>query len=54
MTFTVADRDEAAERVERLGGVVVSSDENDWTRNALVRDPLGAVFTVSQLAPKEW
>ena len=54
VTFSVADRDDAAERVERLGGVVVASDENDWTRNALVRDPQGAVFTVSQFAPKEW
>ena len=54
VTFTVADRDDAAERVERLGGLVVSSDENDWTRTALVRDPHGAVFTVSQFAPKEW
>jgi uncharacterized protein len=54
VTFTVADRDDAVARVERLGGLVLQSDENDWTRNALVRDPQGATFTVSQFAPKEW
>ena len=54
VTFTVADRDEAVAAVERLGGAVLSSAEDDWTRNALVRDPGGAEFTVSQFAPKEW
>ena len=33
---------------------MLQSDENDWTRNALVRDPQGQVPTVSQFAPKEW
>ena len=54
VTFTVADRDDAAERVEGLGGQVLRADEDEWTRNALVRDPQGATFTVSQFAPKEW
>lgn len=55
ITFTVADRDEAAGRVEQFGGTVLSSAEDDWTRNALVRDPAGAHFTVSQFAPPtEW
>ena len=40
VTFTVADRDEAVAAVERLGGAVLSSAEDDWTRNALVRDPV--------------
>ncbi len=48
VTFTVADRDEAADRVVRLGGSVVRTDESGWTRTAVVRDPQGAVFTVSQ------
>lgn len=52
VTFTVADRDEAVAAVERLGGTVVRSGEDDWTRNALVTDPQGASFTVSQLAPQ--
>ena len=54
VTFTVADRDDAVTRIERLGGQVLRSGENDWTRTALVRDPQGAAFTVSQFAPKEW
>lgn len=54
VTFTVADRDEAVAAVEQLGGTVVRSGEDDWTRNALVSDPQGASFTVSQLAPKDW
>jgi predicted enzyme related to lactoylglutathione lyase len=54
VTFTVADRDESAAAVERLGGTVLSSGQDDWTRNALVRDPAGAQFTVSQFAPAEW
>jgi len=54
VTFSVADRDESAASVERLGGTVVSSGQDDWTRNALVRDPAGARFTISQFAPAEW
>jgi uncharacterized protein len=54
VTFTVADRDESADAVERLGGAVLSTAVDDWTRTALVRDPGGAEFTVSQFAPKEW
>jgi predicted enzyme related to lactoylglutathione lyase len=44
----VADRDESAERVAGLGGEVVRTGDSDWTRTAVVRDPQGAVFTVSQ------
>ena len=48
VTFTVAERDAAADSVVRLGGSVVRTGDNDWTRTAVVRDPQGAVFTVSQ------
>lgn len=51
VTFTVADRDDSAARAERLGATVVSTSDNAWTRDALVRDPQGAEFTVSQFAP---
>ena len=51
VTFTVADRDESVASVERLGGTVLRTGEDDWTRNALVSDPAGARFTVSQFAP---
>lgn len=51
VTFAVADRDESAERAELLGGSVLDRSENEWTREALIRDPQGAVFTASQFAP---
>lgn len=51
VTFTVTDRDDTAATVERLGGAVLSTSDSDWTREALVRDPQGAVFTASQFAP---
>ena len=54
VTFTVADRDASVARVEALGGRVLRSGEDDWTRHALLADPQGAVFTVSQFAPAEW
>jgi predicted enzyme related to lactoylglutathione lyase len=54
VTFTVADRDSSADLVERLGGRVVRRGEDDWTRSALVQDPQGVSFTISQFAPQEW
>ncbi len=48
VTFMVADRDECADRVVRLGGSVVRTGDSDWTRTVVVRDPQGAVFTASQ------
>lgn len=51
VTFTVGDRDVAVGVVERLGGQVLSSGEDDWTRHALIRDPGGATFTASQFSP---
>jgi uncharacterized protein len=51
VNFTVADRDEAAATAEQLGAIVVSSTDSEWTRDAQIRDPQGAVFTVSQYTP---
>jgi predicted enzyme related to lactoylglutathione lyase len=51
VTFTVANRDEAAAAAEQLGAIVVSSTDTEWTRDAQLRDPQGAVFTVSQYTP---
>ncbi|MBB2986111.1 VOC family protein [Terracoccus luteus] len=48
VTFAVADRDEVASTAERLGATVLDRAETDWTRTAVVRDPQGAVLTVSQ------
>ncbi len=53
VTFTVADRDDCAGAAERLGATVVSSSDNMWTKDALVRDPQGAEFTVSQFTPPD-
>lgn len=51
VTFTVADRDGSAATAERLGATVLSRSDDLWTRNALVRDPQGAEFTISQFTP---
>jgi uncharacterized protein len=51
VTFAVADRDETVTAVERLGGTVLSRAEDAWARTALVRDPQGALLTVSEFAP---
>lgn len=47
----VADRDLAAADVERLGGTVLATEDTQWTRSALVRDPQGAELTLSQFTP---
>lgn len=54
VTFSVADRDEGAATAERLGATVVSTSENPWTRDAVLRDPQGAVLSISQFAPQDW
>ena len=51
VSFTVADRDDTAAAAERLGAAVVQSQDTEWTRTALIRDPQGAVFTASQFTP---
>ena len=49
VTFAVADADASAKRVGELGGeVLVEPFDAPWVRVAVVRDPEGAVFTVSQ------
>lgn len=51
VTFTVADRDQAAAAAERLGGTVLARADSDWTRDAVICDPQGGVFTASQFTP---
>lgn len=51
VTFTVADRDATAASVERLGGTVLGTSDSDWTREVLLRDPQGGMFSASQFAP---
>jgi uncharacterized protein len=52
----VADRDDSVTTAERLGATVVTSSDDLWTRNALLRDPQGAQFTIAQFTPSdgEW
>jgi uncharacterized protein len=51
VTFTVADRDESAAVAERIGATVLATTDSDWTRDALIVDPAGTVFSVSQYTP---
>ncbi len=52
VTFAVADRDEIVAAAVRLGATDVSGPvDTAWTRSAVVRDPHGATFTLSQFAP---
>jgi predicted enzyme related to lactoylglutathione lyase len=51
VSFAIADRDQAAADAERLGAQVLTQDDTQWTRTALVRDPQGAQFTLSQFTP---
>ncbi|MBB3674343.1 VOC family protein [Modestobacter versicolor] len=53
VVFSVADRDETAATAERLGATVLQSEDGHWVRTALVRDPQGAEFTVSQFTPPD-
>jgi predicted enzyme related to lactoylglutathione lyase len=51
VTFSVDDRDAIATEAERIGASVLDRTDSQWTRDALIRDPQGAVFTVSQFTP---
>jgi predicted enzyme related to lactoylglutathione lyase len=51
VAFTVEDRDASAATAESLGGTVVTTDDSEWTREATIRDPQGAVLVMSQFTP---
>jgi len=51
VSFAVANRDATAALAERLGGTVLERRDTDWTLEAVIRDPQGAVFTASQYNP---
>ncbi|WP_407320056.1 VOC family protein [Isoptericola halotolerans] len=53
VAFAVADRDVAVAAAESAGATVLSSAETEWTREAEVRDPQGAVLVLSQFAPPD-
>lgn len=51
VTFAVADRDESATTAESLGGVILATEDTEWTKTATVRDPQGAQLVLSQFTP---
>jgi predicted enzyme related to lactoylglutathione lyase len=51
--FTVADRDASVGLAEKLGATVLDKSDTEWTKTAEVRDPQGAVFTLSQFTPPD-
>jgi predicted enzyme related to lactoylglutathione lyase len=53
VTFSVDDADATAATAAELGGeVVVGPLDTPWTRRAVIRDPQGATFIVSQFVPE--
>jgi len=46
--FSVASRAESMAAAERLGGTVIGTDDQVWADLADIRDPQGAVFTISE------
>ncbi|ACQ82174.1 Glyoxalase/bleomycin resistance protein/dioxygenase [Beutenbergia cavernae DSM 12333] len=52
VVFAVADRDASVATAERLGAVALHTEDSDWAHDAVVRDPQGATFTVSQFDPQ--
>jgi len=38
---------------EKLGAVVLSSDDTEWTKTVLICDPQEAELTLSQFTPPE-
>jgi len=53
VTFATEDADASARRVAELGGrVLVEPFSAPWVRMAVVADPAGASFIVSQFAPE--
>ena len=52
VTFGVADADATASRTAELGGTVLAEPfDVPYSRMAVVRDPDGATFTISQFKP---
>jgi predicted enzyme related to lactoylglutathione lyase len=51
VSFAVADRDESVAIAEKLGATVISAEDTEWTKAALIRDPQGAELTLSQFTP---
>nr|BFF21618.1 hypothetical protein GCM10025730_51390 [Promicromonospora thailandica] len=53
VAFAVGDRDASAAVAERGGAVVLDTQDTEWTKEATIRDPLGAELVLSQFDPPE-
>jgi predicted enzyme related to lactoylglutathione lyase len=53
VTISVVDRSETAKTAQRLGAEIVSERDARWSRTAIVVDPQGATFTISQFRAGE-
>jgi uncharacterized protein len=51
VTFSVASRDDSAATAEKLSAVLILSEDTEWAKTALIRDPQGAELTLSQFTP---
>ena len=52
VTFCVADADATAARTAELGGTVLAEPfDVPYSRMAVIRDPDGVTFTISQFKP---
>lgn len=51
--FTVEDRDATVAQAEQLEATIESLTETEWTREAVIVDPQGARFIISQLVMPE-
>jgi uncharacterized protein len=51
--FLVEDRDKATARAEQLGATVLSYYDYAWARNVIIRDPQGAVLSLTQFCPPD-
>lgn len=51
VTFVVGHRDESVTTAQRLGAEIISTQDSRWNMSAVIRDPQGALLTVSQYAP---
>jgi uncharacterized protein len=54
VSFAIADADASAARAQELGAtLIVDPTDAPWVRYAMVRDPQGAAFQISQFVPPE-
>lgn len=53
VAFAVGDRDASAAAAERSGATVLGTEDGEWSKEATIRDPLGAELVLAQFDPPE-